>query len=198
MTAGATGAIFRNVPVVSAEVGETQERAGRGEKAKTRTDVIKLASTTDAVSGRMATYSSRKVLLLETIEKDTPHVSIPERKHGRKSSGMEGGRSQTCVVEVRWLDELGPNRLVVLAVLVLGHQLVHAVVDVGGVDQLQAAVVLALGGLVDPGADVFLLLQELVPAVPLQVGLGVALHAERDAPVMVPLRLQELLDGGGD
>lgn len=197
MTAGATGAIFRNVPVVSAEIGEMQEGAGRGEKAKTHTDVIKLASTTDAASGRMATYSSRKVLLLETIEKDTPYVSIPERRRDRKSSGG-GRRSQTCVVEVRRLDELGPHRLVILAVLVLGHQLVHAVVDVGGVDQLQAAVVLALGGLVDPGADVFLLLQELVPAVPLQVGLGVALHAEGDAPVVVPLRLQELLDGGGD
>lgn len=102
------------------------------------------------------------------------------------------------MVEVRGLDELGQHRLLVLAVLVLRHQPVHAVVDVGGVDQLQAAVVLALGGLVDPGADVVLLLEGHVLVVPLQIGFGVPPHAEGDAPVVVPLRLQQLPDSGGD
>lgn len=58
--------------------------------------------------------------------------------------------------------------------------------------------VLALSGLVDPGADVVLLLEGLVVVVPLQIGFGVPLHAEGDAPVVVPLWLQQLLDAGGD
>lgn len=102
------------------------------------------------------------------------------------------------MVEVRWLDELGRHRLLVLAILVLRHQPVHAIVDVGGVDQLQAAVVLALGGLVDPGADVVLLLEGNVLVVPLQIGFWVPLHAEGDAPVVVPLWLQQLLDTGSN
>lgn len=144
--------------------------------------------------GGISTYSSRKDLLLEVKEKNRSHVSIPTRERG----GRAPERPQTCVVEVGGLDELGRHRLLVVAVLVLGHQPVHAVVDVGGVDQLQAAVVLALGGLVDPGADVVLLLERLVVVVPLQIGFGVALHAEGDAPVVFLLRLQQLLDAGGD
>lgn len=144
--------------------------------------------------GPIATYSRRKSLLLEGKEKDRSHVSIPDRKPGRRAAE----RSQTCVVEVRWLDELGRHRLLVLAVLVGRHQPVHAVVDVRGVDQLQAAVVFALGGLVDPGADVVLLLERHIVVVPLQLGFGVPLHAEGDAPVVVPLWLQQLLHTGGD
>lgn len=140
------------------------------------------------------TYSSRKDLLLEVKEKNTSHVSIPGQKRGRAAAE----RCQTCVVEVGRLDELGRHRLLVLAVLVGRHQPVHAVVDVGGVDQLQAAVVLALGGLVDPGADVVLLLEGHVLVVPLQIGFGVSLHTEGDAPVVVPLGLQQLFDTGGD
>lgn len=107
-------------------------------------------------------------------------------------------RVGTCVVNVRWVDELGGHVLLVLAVLILGHQPVHAVVDVRGVDQLEAAVVLALGGQVDHGADEVLLWQGHVIVVPLQLGLGVPRHAEGDAPVVVPLWPQQLLDGGGD
>lgn len=70
--------------------------------------------------------------------------------------------------------------------------------DVRGVDQLEAAVVLALGGQVDHGADVVLLLEGHVLVVPLQLGLGVPCHAEGDAPVVVALWPQQLLDGGGD
>lgn len=99
---------------------------------------------------------------------------------------------------VRRVDELGVDRLLVAAVLILRHQLIHAVVDVRGVDQLQAAVVLALGGQVDHGADVVLLEEKLVLVVPLQPGLGVPCHAEGDAPVVVALRAQQLLDGGGN
>lgn len=99
---------------------------------------------------------------------------------------------------IRWVDELRRHLLLVPAVLVGGHQPVHAVVDVGGVGQLQAAVVLALGGQVDHGADVVLLLEQRVPEVPLQLGLWVPGHAEGDAPVVVALRTQQLLDGGGN
>lgn len=144
--------------------------------------------------GGISTYSSRKDLLLEVKEKNRSHVSIPTQERG----GRAPERPQTCVVEVGGLDELGRHRLLVVAILVLDHQPIHAVVDVGGVDQLQAAVVLALRGLVDPGADVVLLLERLVVVVPLQIGFGVALHGEGDAPVVVPLRLHQLLDAGGD
>lgn len=98
----------------------------------------------------------------------------------------------------RWVDELGRDLLLVLAVLILGHQPVHAIVNVRGVDQLQAAVVLALGGLVNHGADVVLLFQRLVLMEPLQLRLGVPCHAEGDAPVVVLLRPQQLLDGGAN
>lgn len=104
----------------------------------------------------------------------------------------------TCVVDVRRVNELGKDLLLVLTVLVLCHQPVLSVVDVRGVDQLQAAVVLALGGLVDHGADVVLLFERHVPVVPMQVGLGVPRHAEWNAPVVVQLRDQQLLDSGGD
>lgn len=103
----------------------------------------------------------------------------------------------TCVV-VRRVDELGRDLLLVLAELVLGHQPVDAVVDVRGVDQLQTAVVLAAGGVVDHGADVVVLLQDVLAQVPLQLGLGVAHHAEGDAPVVVALGPLQLRDGGGD
>lgn len=121
-------------------------------------------------------------------------LAFPKGKRCRKARE----RSQTCVVEVRRLDELGRHRLLILAVPVLRHQPVDAIVDVGGVDQLQAAVVLALGGLVDPGADVVLLLEGDVLVVPLQIGFGVPLHAEGDAPVVVPLWLLQLLHTGGN
>lgn len=155
---------------------------------------IKQCCVRDGRGGGGGTYSSRKDLLLEVKEKNSSHVSIPTQKRGGKAPEPP----QTCVVEVWGLDELGRHRLLVVAVLVLGRQPVHAVVDVGGVDQLQAAVVLALRGLMDPGADVVLLLERLVVVVPPQIGFGVALHAEGDAPVVVPLRLQQLLDAGGD
>lgn len=102
------------------------------------------------------------------------------------------------MVDVRWVDELGRDLLLVLAVLILCHQPVHAIVDVRGVDQLQAAVVLAHGEHVDHGADEVLLLERLVLVVPLQLGLGVPCHAEGDAPVVVPLWPQQLLDGRGN
>ena len=95
-------------------------------------------------------------------------------------------------------DEDGPHLLLVLPVLVADHQLVLAVVDVGGVDQLQAAVVLAGGFLVDLLVDVVLVLHQRVLVVPLEIGLGVARHAEGDAPVVVVLRAEQLLDGGAD
>lgn len=103
----------------------------------------------------------------------------------------------TCVV-VRWVDELRSDILGIPAILICSHQSVYAVVNVGGVDQLQAAVVLALGGQVDHGADVVLLLERHVLVVPPQLGFRVPRHAERDAPVVVLLRPQELLDGGGN
>lgn len=99
---------------------------------------------------------------------------------------------------VRRDDELGRDLLLVPAILILCHQPVNTIVDVRGVDQLQAAVVLALSGHVDPGADVVLLLERLILVVPLQLRLGVPCHAEGDAPVMVPLWAQQLLDGGGN
>lgn len=102
------------------------------------------------------------------------------------------------MVDVRRVDELGRDLLLVPPVLILGHQPVDAVVDVRGVDQLQAAVVLALGGQVDPGAHEVLLQESHVLVVPLQLGLGVPRHAEWDAPVVVPLGPQQLLDGGGN
>lgn len=102
------------------------------------------------------------------------------------------------MVEVRWVDELGRDLLLVLAVQVARHQPVHAVVDVRGVGQLEAAVVLALDGQVENGADVVLLLEEHVVVVPVQLGHGVPRHAEGDAPVVVALWLQQLQDGGGD
>lgn len=102
------------------------------------------------------------------------------------------------MADVRWVDELCRDRLLVLAVLILRHQLVLAVVNVRGVDQLQTAVVFVLGGDVDHGADVVLLLEVLVLVVPLQLRLGVSCHGEGDAPVVVPLWSQQLLDGGGN
>lgn len=102
------------------------------------------------------------------------------------------------MVEVRWVNELGWHLLLILAVCIRRHQPVHAVVDVRGVDQLQAAVELALGGLVDHGAYVVLLLEGHVVAVPLQIGFGVSRHAEGDAPVVVPLWPQQLLDSGSN
>lgn len=107
-------------------------------------------------------------------------------------------RTVTCVVDIGRLDELCNNLLLVPTVLVLGHQPVHAVVDVRGVGQLQAAVVLALGVVVDHGVDEVLLLEGLVLVVPLQLRLGVPGHAEGDAPVVVAQGNQELLDGGRD
>lgn len=91
---------------------------------------------------------------------------------------------------IRGVDELRRNLLLIPAVFVLRHQPVHAVVDVRGVDQLQAAVILVLGGHVDHGADEVLLLEGQVLVVPLQLGLGVPRHAEGDAPVVVPLWTQ--------
>lgn len=102
------------------------------------------------------------------------------------------------MVDVRRVDELGRHLLLVLAVLILCHQPVHAVVNVRGVDQLQAAVVLALGEQVDHCADEVLLQESHVLMVPLQLGLGVPRHAEGDAPVVVPFWPQQLLDGGGN
>lgn len=104
---------------------------------------------------------------------------------------------QTCMI-VRRVDELGSDLLLVLAVVIRCHQLVHTIVDVCGVHQLQAAVVLTLGGLVDHGANIVLLQERHVLVVPLQVRLGVPFHTEWNAPVVVPLWLQQLLDGGGN
>lgn len=102
------------------------------------------------------------------------------------------------MVDVRRVNELSHNLLLGAAVHVLSHQLVHAVVDVRGVDQLQAAVVLALGGDVDHGVDEAVLQQGPVLVEPLKLRLGVAGHGEGDAPVVVEHGLQELQDGGRD
>lgn len=103
-----------------------------------------------------------------------------------------------CVVYIRRVNELSHDLLLGPAVHVLGHQLVHAVVDVRGVDELQAAVVLALGGDVYHGVDEVVLQERLVVVVPLELRLGVAGHGERDAPVVVEHWLQELQDGRRD
>lgn len=107
-------------------------------------------------------------------------------------------RTVTCVVDIWRVNELSHNLLLGATVHVLGHQLVHAVVNVRGVDKLQAAVVLALGGDVDHGVDKVVLLEKLVVVVPLELGLGVASHGEGDAPVVVEHGLQELQDGWRD
>lgn len=99
---------------------------------------------------------------------------------------------------VRWVDELGSDILRIPAVLIRCHQSVHSVVNVCWIDQLQAAVVLTLGGQVDHGADVVLLLERHVLVVPSQLRFGVSCHTEGDAPVVVLLRPQQLLDGGGN
>lgn len=102
------------------------------------------------------------------------------------------------MVDIRGVNELSHNLLLGATVHVLSHQLVHAVVDVRGVDELQAAVVLALGGDVDHGVDEVVLQEELVVVVPLELRLGVAGHGEGDAPVVVEHWLQELQDGWRD
>lgn len=102
------------------------------------------------------------------------------------------------MADIRRVNELSHNLLLGAAVHVLGHQLVHAIVDVRGVDELQAAVVLALGGDVDHGVDEVVLQEELFVMVPLELGLGVAGHGEGDAPVVVEHGLQELQDCGRD
>lgn len=102
------------------------------------------------------------------------------------------------MVDIWRVNELSHNLLLGVTVRVVGHQLVHAVVDVRGVDELQAAVVLALGGDVDHCVDEVVLLEELVVVVPLELGLGVASHGEGDAPVVVEHGLQELQDGWRD
>lgn len=61
------------------------------------------------------------------------------------------------MVEFRWFDKLGSDVLLITSILILCHQSVHAVVDVGGVDQLQTAVILALGRFMNHGAYVVLL-----------------------------------------
>lgn len=102
------------------------------------------------------------------------------------------------MADIRRVNELSHNLLLGAAVYVLGHQLVHAVVNVRGVDELQAAVVLALGGDVDHGVDEVVLQEELVVVVPLELRLRVAGHGEGDAPVVVEHWLQELQDGRRD
>lgn len=102
------------------------------------------------------------------------------------------------MADIRRVNELSHNLLLGAAVHVLGHQLVHAVVNVRGVDELQAAVVLALGGDVDHGVDEVVLQEELVVVVPLELRLRVASHGEGDAPVVVEHWLQELQDGRRD
>lgn len=102
------------------------------------------------------------------------------------------------MADIRRVNKLSHNLLLSTTVHVLGHQLVHAVVDVRGVDELQAAVVLALGGDVDHGVDEVVLLEELGVVVPLELWLGVAGHSEGDAPVVVEHGLQELQDGWRD
>lgn len=102
------------------------------------------------------------------------------------------------MADIRGVNELSHNLLLGLTVLVLGHQLVHAVVDVRGVDELQAAVVLALGGDVDHGVDKVVLQEGLVVVVPLELWLRVAGDGEGDAPVVVEHGLQELQDGWCD
>lgn len=99
---------------------------------------------------------------------------------------------------VRRVDELGRDILLIPAILILCHQPVHTIMDMCGVHQLQAAVVFTLSRLMDHGANVILLLERFILMVPLQLRLGVPFHAEGNAPVVVPLWLQQLLDGGGN
>lgn len=70
------------------------------------------------------------------------------------------------MVDVRRVEKLGRDVLLIPAILILCNQLVLSVVNVGGVDQLQAAVLLVLCGHVDHGADVVLFLERLVIVVP--------------------------------
>lgn len=80
---------------------------------------------------------------------------------------------------------MGGNLSLVLPVLVLGHQSVVSVVHMSGVVELEAAVVLRVVGHMDFSADVFGFVQYGPVIEPLERGLGVASHSERDAPVMV-------------
>lgn len=102
------------------------------------------------------------------------------------------------MADIGGVNELSHNILLGVTVHVLGHQLVHAVVDVRGVDELQAAVILALGGDVDHGVDKVVLQEGLVVVEPLELWLGVAGHGEGDAPVVVAHGIQELQDGRRD
>lgn len=61
------------------------------------------------------------------------------------------------------VHEVGIYNFAVVAVTVAGQQLVLAIVDVRGVVELQAAVVLVLGVIVDPGSDEGPLNQRLTP-----------------------------------
>lgn len=102
------------------------------------------------------------------------------------------------MLHVRDVHEVSCDVLLVVAELVGGHQRVDAVVDVCRDFQQQAAVVLAFRGVVDLRFDVVLLLQWLTLVVPLQVRLGVARHAERNAPVLVAHRFVQLQNDWAD
>lgn len=88
--------------------------------------------------------------------------------------------------------------LSVCSVAVAGLQRVLPVVDVRGAVQLQAAVVLVHGVVVDVCADESPLFHRLAAEQPAQLRLWVARHAEGDAPVVVRNSVRELADDWRD
>lgn len=111
---------------------------------------------------------------------------------------LETQTTLTCKINVWRINELGSDCLFILTILVLCHQFIFAVMDVSGIDQLQAAVVLVLSGHVDHGPDVVLLLEQLVLVIPEQLRFWIPRHSEWDAPVVVPFWTQQLLDCWGN
>lgn len=71
------------------------------------------------------------------------------------------------------VHEVSVHLSLVRPVFVAGDERVAAVVDVRGVVQLQAAVVLSLGDVVDPRLDVEILQQQFAVQKPLEIWLGV-------------------------
>lgn len=89
------------------------------------------------------------------------------------------------ILNSRSAHEVSRDLSLILPVLVLGHQSVVSIIHMGGIIQLEAAMVLRVIGNVNFSTDVFGFVQYCPIIEPLERGLGVAPHGEWNAPVVV-------------
>lgn len=111
----------------------------------------------------------------------------------REGQSLAGRLTGTLTIP-RFAHKVGINGLLVSAKLIDGHQRVLAIVEVRGVVELKAAMVLALGEVVDHGLDVVVLSKHFPVEQPPQCRRGIPSHAERDAPVVIRNCIQEFGD----